>query len=58
MSVAFWIILWKTVFFIGVGLFAVLAVAVTIGGFFDIRRLFRSLHERHADYRKQKANDS
>ncbi len=58
MSVASWTILWKTVFFVGVGLFAVLAVAVTIGGFFDIRRLFRSLHEQHADYLKQKANDS
>ena len=42
----FWINLW-TLFFLGsLALFAGLAVIVSIGGFFDIRSLFRSLTDR------------
>lgn len=48
MSISFWIVLWKAVFCIGVGLFAILAVVVTVGGFFDIRELIRALHAEHA----------
>ena len=48
MPLEFWILLWKAVLIGGVGLFAVLAVVVTIGGAFDIRRLFQSLREDHA----------
>ncbi len=58
MSITFWILLWKIVFIVGVGLFALLAVFVTIGGFFDIRRLFRTLHEQHATYLKEKSGDA
>ncbi len=43
MSLDFWILLWKIVLVVGVGLFAVLAVVVTIGGARDIAKLLRTL---------------
>ncbi len=43
----FWISLWKWVFVVGVSLFAGMSVWVTIGGFADIRRLFKKLDEDH-----------
>ncbi len=39
----FWINFWTAFFIISVVLFTILAVVVTIGGFFDIRSLFRTL---------------
>jgi hypothetical protein len=48
MPLEFWILLWKVVLIGGIGLFAVLAVVVTIGGAMDIRRLFKTLREEHA----------
>jgi len=42
----FWINLWTIFFFVSLALFAGLAVAVTIGGFFNIRSLFKSLTQR------------
>ena len=42
---AFWEILWKAVFFIGVGIFAMMAVWVTIWGFRDIKKLFQKMRE-------------
>ena len=48
MDIEFWVILWKVVFIVGVGLFAILAVVVTIGGALDIGRLFKTLREEHA----------
>ncbi|MHC4116034.1 MAG: hypothetical protein ACYSWO_00865 [Planctomycetota bacterium] len=42
----FWISLWKIFFFASLAIFAVLAVVVSIGGFFNIRSLFKSLTER------------
>ena len=42
----FWISLWKIFFFASLAVFAVLAVVVSIGGFFNIRSLFKSLTER------------
>ncbi len=42
----FWISLWKIFFFASMALFAGLAVVVSIGGFFNIRSLFKSLSER------------
>ena len=47
MSLSFWIALWKGLFIIGVGLFAVLAVVVTIGGARDIRTLLKTLRDEH-----------
>ena len=49
MPIEFWIGLWKIVLIAGIGLFAVLAVVVTIGGACDVRKLFRTLHEEHAE---------
>lgn len=42
----FWIYFWTGFFFVSLVLFAGLAVVVTIGGFFNIRSLFKSLTER------------
>ena len=50
MPLEYWILLWKIVLIGGVALFTALAVVVTIGGAFDIRRLFRTLREEHARY--------
>ncbi len=42
----FWINFWTFFFFASLVLFAVLAVVVTIGGFFNIRSLFKTLTKR------------
>ncbi len=42
----FWINFWSFFFFLSLGIFACLAVVVTIGGFFNIRSLFKSLTNR------------
>ena len=42
----FWINLWTLFFLVSLALFGGLAVIVSIGGFFDIRSLFRSLMDR------------
>jgi len=42
----FWINFWSFFFFVSLGIFAVLAVVVTIGGFYNIRSLFKSLTSR------------
>ena len=43
MSIDAWMTLWKIVLIGGVGLFAVLAVVVSIGGFFDVIKLLANL---------------
>ena len=45
----FWVTFWSYFFFISLGAFAILAVVVSIGGFFDIRALFKSLSAEHKD---------
>ena len=42
----FWIKFWSFFFFASLAVFAVLAVVVTIGGFYNIRSLFKSLTNR------------
>jgi len=42
----FWINFWSVFFFASLAIFAVLAVVVTIGGFYNIRSLFKSLTDR------------
>ena len=42
----FWINFWSFFFFASLAVFAVLAVVVTIGGFYNIRSLFKSLTNR------------
>ena len=49
MTVEQWIFVWKAVVICGISVFSILAVVVTIGGFFDIRHLFRKLHAQHAE---------
>lgn len=45
----FWITFWTILLIISFTLFAILAVVVTIGGFFDIRSLFKSLGRRSGE---------
>ncbi|MHC4169809.1 MAG: hypothetical protein ACYSWQ_22915 [Planctomycetota bacterium] len=42
----FWIDFWTIFFYASLAVFAALAVVVSIGGFFNIRSLFKSLSER------------
>lgn len=42
----FWIDFWTVFFFASLAVFAVLAVVVSIGGFFNIRSLFKDLTDR------------
>jgi hypothetical protein len=42
----FWINFWSFFFFLSLAIFACLAVVVTIGGFYNIRSLFKSLTNR------------
>ena len=53
MSVDTWIFLWKLVLIVGVALFAALAVVVSIGGAVDVRNLFRTLREQHAQHQAE-----
>ena len=45
METEHWILLWTIFFFASLGIFALLAVSVTIGGFFELRVFFKSLAE-------------
>ncbi len=44
-----WILLWKVCLLASLALFAVMAVAVTIGGALDVRKLLRSLESAKGD---------
>ena len=44
----FWLVLWTLVLIFGLGIFAALAVVVSIRGFADIRALFRSIESQHS----------
>ena len=54
----FWIDFWKIFFFASLAAFAVLAVVVSIGGFFNIRSLFKSLSERAEQDDDPRAEDA
>ena len=43
MSIESWSIFWKIVFFIGVGMFAILSLLVIVGGAMDVGKLIRRL---------------
>lgn len=43
MSIESWSIFWKIVFFMGVGMFAILSVLVIVGGAMDVGKLIRRL---------------
>lgn len=40
-----WETIWSFFFFLSLGLFTCLSIVVTIGGYFDIRSLFKDLSE-------------
>ncbi len=46
--VDFWIKFWSVFFFLSLGVFFVLAVVVTVGGFFNILSLFATLVKEHS----------
>lgn len=50
----FWLWFWTVVLVAGIGVFAVLAVVVAIGGFFDIRSLFKSIESQHHAHEAEK----
>jgi len=41
----FWILLWKVVFIIAVIIFTCMALWVSIGGYYDLKKLFRKLKD-------------
>jgi len=53
----FWTNFWTVVLVGAIGLFAVLAVVVTIGGFFDVRRMFRTMSEPSEEQADNPAED-
>jgi hypothetical protein len=55
---SFWTGFWTIFFFASLVLFAAVAVVVTIGGFLDIRSLFKSLTERHEQPEKSSGKQS
>lgn len=54
----FWINLWTIFFFISLALFAGLAIVVSIGGFFNIRSLFKSLSQSSRPDENSNADDA
>lgn len=53
----FWMALWKAFLIGGLGIFAVMAVIVTIGGALDIRRMIRDLTEVESPDSKAEGRD-
>jgi len=43
----FWITLWTGLLILGLLIYAGVALAVSVGGLFDIRSMFRRLDEQH-----------
>ena len=54
----FWIDFWTIFFYVSLAIFAGLAVVVSIGGFFNIRSLFKSLTERSGQEEDRRAEDA
>ena len=54
----FWITVWTITLILGIGVFAVLAVVVTIGGAFDIVSLLRMLKAQHQSGQKDDTSDT
>ena len=53
----FWINFWTIFFIASLVLFAGMAIVVSIGGFFNIRSLFRSLTTKHEEESAGERND-
>ena len=45
----FWADFWAVVAALSLGIFAILAVVVAIGGFFDVKAMFKNLDSQHAE---------
>ena len=58
MPIQFWVVLWQVVLIAALGLFAALAIVVTIGGAVDIRRLLKTLRDEHARSAAENAEGS
>lgn len=54
----FWISFWTVLLILALAVFAGLAVAVTVGGFFDVKALFRNIEARHTQQDQQAEADS
>jgi len=55
----FWIDFWSWFFFLSLAVFAILAVVVSVGGFFNILSLFKTLmtHRDQAESTRGKGDD-
>ncbi len=49
----FWVNFWSVFFFVSLGIFALLAVVVTIGGFFNILSLLATLAKEHKNQKNE-----
>jgi hypothetical protein len=49
---SFWAQFWMWFLVFGLVMFAGLAVAVSIGGFFDVRAMFKRIREQHGPERR------
>ena len=54
-SVTSWILFWQVLLIAAVAVFAGLAIAVSIGGLYDIRSMFRSIAAQDDDGDDQRA---
>ena len=53
-----WVKIWTSFFFLSLGVFICLSIVVTIGGFFNIRSLFKDLSEAKAQAEQTSDSDS
>ena len=49
----FWLSFWTGLLIVAIVAFAGLAVVVSIGGFFDVKALFRSMDKKHAEHSRE-----
>ncbi len=43
----FWMPFWKLTFILSISVFGLMAIWVFIGGFFDIKKMFKNLDDKH-----------
>ena len=48
---AFWVAFWGILLAVSLAIFAGLAVVIAVGGFFDVKALFKSIDAQHAKER-------
>lgn len=48
-----WLCVWEVLLIVGISAYAILCVAVAIGGIFDIKKMFRALGEEKSETRDQ-----